>query len=136
MPVATATISLSEAQQLLTTAVAHAGELGAQVAVAIVDRGGRLVACARMDGTALMSMDIATGKAYTAAGLNQPTEVWDDAVAASPGFSGAITSIPGFTPFGGGKPVVSGSHLTGAIGVSGGTLAQDIEIALVATQSL
>jgi glc operon protein GlcG len=136
MPIKTATISLAEAQQLLATATDHAEEIGVQVAAVVVDGAGRLVACARMDGATLMGMDIATGKAYTAAGLNQPTELWDDAVAASPGFSGAITSIPGFTPFGGGKPAESDGHLIGAIGVSGGTLEQDIEIARVAVDSL
>jgi glc operon protein GlcG len=136
VPVKTATISLTEAQQLVTSAVAHAEEIGVLAAVVVVDGAGRLVACARMDGAALMGMDIATGKAYTAAGLNQPTELWDDAVAASPGFSGAITSIPGFMPFGGGKPVQSDGHLIAAIGVTGGTVMQDVEIAGFAVQSL
>jgi glc operon protein GlcG len=136
VPINSATINLTEAQQLLSAAVSRAREIGVEVAAVVVDDAGRLVACARMDGATLMGMDIATGKAYTAAGLNQPTELWDDAVAASPGFSGAITSIPGFMPFGGGKPVHSDGRLIGALGVSGGTLEQDIEIARVAVQLL
>jgi glc operon protein GlcG len=136
MPVETATISLAEAQRVLAAASAHAAEIGVAAGMVIVDGSGRLVAAARMDDAKLMAMDIATGKAYTAAGQNQATELWDQVTADAPGFGGAITSIPGFTPFGGGKPLQYDGRLIGAIGVSGGAVEQDIAIAQAGADSL
>lgn len=136
MPIETASISLAEATRVLLAAAAHAEKLGVKAALVVVDGAGRLVSAARMDGSSFMAMDAATGKAYTAAGQNQPTELWDEITEKSPGFGGAITSIPGFTPFGGGRPLTHQGHLIGAVGVSGGTLQQDIEIARAASESL
>ncbi|WP_340539147.1 GlcG/HbpS family heme-binding protein [Nocardioides sp. GXZ039] len=125
-------MSLGEAQELIVAATAHAAELAVNIAAVVLDPAGRLVAAARMDGAPLMAVDMATGKAYTAAGMGAPTEVWEEATKADAGFGGAITSVPGFTPFGGGKPLTDAGVLVGAIGISGGTVEQDVEIAQAA----
>ena len=136
MPFQKPTVGLGEAQAVIAAALAHADEISVPVAVVVVDPSGRLVAAARQDAAPLMAVDMATGKAYTAAGMGAPTEVWDDATAANPGFGGAITSIPGFTPFGGGKPLTVAGKLVGAVGVSGGTVDQDVAIAEAALGGL
>jgi uncharacterized protein GlcG (DUF336 family) len=132
MPVSLSHVSLAEAERVLDAALARADEVGIAVAAVVLDASGRLVAARRMDGSPLMAVDMATGKAYTAAGMGAPTEVWDEATAANPGFGGAITSIPGFTPFGGGKPLHAEGRLVGAVGISGGTVDQDVDIATAA----
>lgn len=136
MPIQKATIGLSEAQAVITAALTRADQISVPVAVVVLDRSGRLVASARMDAAPLMAVDMATGKAYTAAGMGAPTEVWDQATADNPGFGGAITSIPGFTPFGGGKPITVDGELIGAVGISGGTVDQDVQIAESALSAL
>jgi glc operon protein GlcG len=132
MPVPQSQVSLAEAEAVLDAAIARAGEVGIAVAAVVLDASGRLVAAKRMDASPLMAVDMATGKAYTAAGMGAPTEVWDEATAANPGFGGAITSVPGFTPFGGGKPLTADGRLVGAVGISGGTVDQDVDIAAAA----
>jgi uncharacterized protein GlcG (DUF336 family) len=132
VPIDRRTVSLGEAQQLITAATTHAEKLGIEVAAVVLDPSGRLVAAARMDAAPLMAVDMATGKAYTAVGMGAPTEVWEEATQANAGFGGAITSVPGFTPFGGGKPLTDQGQLVGALGISGGTVEQDIEIAQAA----
>ena len=136
MPFQKSTVGLGEAQAVIAAALAHADEISVPVAVVVVDPSGRLVAAARQDAAPLMAVDMATGKAYTAAGMGAPTEMWDDATAANPGFGGAITSIPGFTPFGGGKPLTVDGQLVGAVGISGGTVDQDVAIAEAALRAL
>jgi uncharacterized protein GlcG (DUF336 family) len=136
MPSQKSTVTLTEAQAVIAAATAHAEKIAVPVAAVVLDASGRLVAASRMDGAPLMAMDMATGKAYTAAGMGAPTEVWDQATEASPGFGGAITSVPGFTPFGGGKPLTVDGQMVGAVGISGGTVAQDIEIAEAALGGL
>lgn len=132
MPVSLSHVSLAEAERVIDAAVARAAEVGIAVAAVVLDGSGRLVAARRMDGSPLMAVDMATGKAYTAAGMGAPTEVWDEATAANPGFGGAITSVPGFTPFGGGKPLLVDGRIAGAVGISGGTVDQDVDIAAAA----
>jgi uncharacterized protein GlcG (DUF336 family) len=136
VPIQQPAIGLGEAQAVIAAAISHAEQTAVPAAVVVVDRSGRLVAAARMDDAPLMAVDMATGKAYTAVGMGAPTEVWDEATAANPGFGGAITSIPGFTPFGGGKPLMSGGQLIGAVGISGGTVDQDVAIAEAALSAL
>lgn len=136
MPIQKATIGLGEAQSVIAAAITQAEQISVPVAVVVLDWSGRLVASVRMDAAPLMAVDMATGKAYTAAGMGAPTEVWDQATAANPGFGGAITSIPGFTPFGGGKPITVGGQLIGAVGISGGTVDQDVQIAESALSAL
>ncbi len=132
MPVSLSHVSLSEAERVIDAALARAAEVGIAVAVVVGDGAGRRVAARRQDGSPHKAVDMAPRQAYTAAGMGAPTEVWDDATAANPGFGGAITSIPGFTPFGGGKPLLVDGRLAGAVGVSGGTVDQDVDIATVA----
>lgn len=136
MPFQKATIGLTEAQAVIASALAKAEEISVAAAVVVVDPAGRLVAAARQDAAPLMAVDMATGKAYTAVGMGAPTEVWDEATAANPGFGGAITSIPGFTPFGGGKPLSVDGQIIGAVGISGGTVEQDVAIAEAALGAL
>jgi uncharacterized protein GlcG (DUF336 family) len=125
-----ARITLSTAQAVLAAARAKATQIGVPMNIAVVDEGSNLVAFARMDDAWLGSIDIAQNKAYTARAFDMPTK--DLAPLAQPG--GALYGIEAsnhglLIVFAGGIPLISGGHVVGAIGVSGGTVEQDQEVA-------
>ena len=123
-------ISLEKAQELVAAATAKADEIGVPMNVAVVDAGNNLTAFARQDGAWLGSIDIAQNKAYTARAFDMPTK--DLAGEAQPGESlyGIEASNHGqLIVFAGGIPITEGDEVVGAIGVSGGTVDQDQEVA-------
>jgi uncharacterized protein GlcG (DUF336 family) len=125
-----ALVTLSAAQAILMAAQAKAAEIDVPMNIAVVDEGGNLVAFARMDGAWLGSIDIAQNKAYTARAFDMPTK--ELAPLAQPGgpLYGIEASNGGrLIVFAGGIPLVSGGRVVGAIGVSGGSVEQDQEVA-------
>lgn len=123
-------IAAAPALQAATAAVQAASELGVSVNVALVDSSGVLAAFVRMPGAPLHSIDIAIDKAYTAASFGLPTGQWHAVLAThSPAVREGIVLRPRFVAFGGGLPLVEGGVRIGAIGVSGGSEAQDEAIA-------
>src|SRR5271155_2961458 len=66
------------AQTVLKAAADAATRLDAPCAIAVVDRGGILVAFDRMDGVRGGSPDLAIGKARTSALLERPTSETED----------------------------------------------------------
>lgn len=64
------------AERLIRAAHRRAAEMGVAIAAAVVDRGGRIVAVVRMDGTALCGVPIAIDKAYSAVACAAPTHQW------------------------------------------------------------
>jgi uncharacterized protein GlcG (DUF336 family) len=126
----TRTVTLSAGQTVLEAAQAKAAQIGVPMNVAVVDEGGNLVAFARMDDAWLGSIDIAQSKAYTARAFDMPTK--DLAPLAQPGapLYGIEAGNGGrLIVFAGGIPLVSGGRVVGAIGVSGGSVEQDQEVA-------
>jgi uncharacterized protein GlcG (DUF336 family) len=124
------TVTLSTGQAVVEAARAKATEIGVPMNVAVVDEGGNLVAFARMDDAWLGSIDIAQGKAFTARAFDMPTK--ELAPLAQPGgpLYGIEASNAGrIIVFAGGIPLVSGDRVVGAIGVSGGSVEQDQEVA-------
>ena len=123
-------ISLSRAQQVIAAAEAKAAEIDVAMNIAVVDAGDNLTAFVRQDGAWLGSIDIAQGKAYTARAFDMPTA--DLGTEAQPGKSlyGIEASNDGkLIVFAGGIPIEDGEEIVGAIGVSGGTVDQDQEVA-------
>ncbi len=107
-----------------------AQDMGACVNVAVVDAGGLLAAFLRMPGAPLHSVDIAIDKAYTAVSFGLPTHLWAAALQEhSAAVREGIVLRPRFVAFGGGLPILEGGQRIGAIGVSGGSEAQDQAIA-------
>ena len=121
------------AQAIIEGAEAKARELGLPVIVAVLDAGGHLKAFQRMDGAVLGSIDIATRKAKTAVLFQCNNEdVWTYCKPGPPAPSLDLTN-DGLAPDGGGMSLKArdGSPL-GALGISGGSIAQDTEIARAA----
>ncbi len=106
-------------------AVEEAVAMGVAVNAAVVDQGGNLVAFLRGDGAFLPSGRIAQDKAYTAVGFTMPSGALYEALKDEPAVLDGITGQPRVAAFPGGLPIVAGSELVGAIGVSGASAEQD-----------
>ena len=83
-------------------------------AIAVVDTDGVLLGFLRMDGTRPGSVDLAIGKARTAALMQRPTEEIEDNVA-----KGRVAlATAGLTALRGGAPVMAGGVTVGAVGIA------------------
>jgi uncharacterized protein GlcG (DUF336 family) len=123
-------ISSDLAQRVVAAAEAKAGEIGVPMNIAVCDESGVLKAFSRMDGAALLSVQIAQDKAYTAVGFGMPTDGWHEFIKDDPPLaSWAVGGIDRLVIFGGGYPIKVGDQIVGAVGVSGGHYSQDMEVA-------
>jgi glc operon protein GlcG len=119
-----APISLENAKKAAAPALAEAVKNHWSMAVAIVDPSGNLVYYEKMDDTQLGSANVAIDKARSAALFKRPTKVFQDGLAAG-GEGLRLLKIQGAVPVEGGIPLVMEGKIVGAIGVSGGSSAQD-----------
>lgn len=129
----TQTLSLQAARTMAAAAEAEARENDWNVAIAIVDAAGELILFNRLDQTQPASLDIAIGKARTAARFRRPTKVLEDAVA---GGRTVLLALDGVLPLEGGLPIVVDGRVIGAVGVSGVTSQQDAQVAQAAIDAL
>jgi uncharacterized protein GlcG (DUF336 family) len=123
-------ITVDEAFQVIDAARKKADEIGVMMNIAVLDQGNNLTAFARMDGAWQGSIDIAINKAYTARAFDMPSA--DLGKISQPGemcFGIHASNDLRVIIFGGGIPLQRGGIIVGAIGVSGGTVDQDIEVA-------
>lgn len=123
-------ISAAAAAAACSAAVDYATAQGWRINVAVVDRGGNLMAFLRMPGAFIHSIDIAIDKAYTSASFGFPTKAWMGAIGHDDGMKLGFAAQPRLIVFGGGLPVPGGNgEWQGGIGVSGASEAQDEECA-------
>ncbi|WP_341486820.1 heme-binding protein [Pararhizobium sp. A13] len=122
-----------QAQAIIDGAKAKAHQLAFPVVIAVLDAGAHLKALERMDGAVLASIDIAMRKAATAVLFQANSEaVWEYCKPGAPAQGLQLTN-GGLATFGGGIPLKSpDGTVIGALGVSGGTVAQDVEVAQAA----
>ncbi len=127
-------LSLALAKEIIYCVEKGAEGMGINAVIAIVNADGRLVAFEAMDNSYLASITAAQDKAYTAAALKMPTE---KALAESRGgiFDG-LSNGNGILLLGGGNPLFVNGELVGAVGVSGGTKEQDIELSMLGVRYL
>jgi uncharacterized protein GlcG (DUF336 family) len=125
-----ASVSTDLARRIIAAAEAKANEIGVPMVIAVCDESGVLKAFSRMNGAALLSVQIAQDKAYTAAGFGLPSGGWHDFIKDDPPLAaGAVGGIDRLVVFGGGFPISVGDRIVGAVGVSGGHYSQDVEVA-------
>lgn len=115
-------LTLEAAKQIAASAHAEAARNKWTMVICVVDDGGHLIYLERMDGTQVASAQVAQEKAATAARFKRPTKALEEAVA---GGRTVLLKLPGATPIEGGLPIVVDGAVIGAVGVSGGTSAQD-----------
>jgi uncharacterized protein GlcG (DUF336 family) len=125
-----ASITTEAAHRIVAAAEAKAKAMGHPFVIAVCDESGVLKAFSRMDGAALLSVQIAQDKAYTAVGFGLSTDAWHEFIKNDPPLAaGAVGGIDRLVVFGGGYPLKAGDVIIGAIGVSGGHYKQDMEVA-------
>jgi uncharacterized protein GlcG (DUF336 family) len=120
-------LSWSDVEEIIEAATKKALEIGVPTNIAVADEAGILLGFKRMDGALAGCAQIAIDKAYTAAALGVTTQ--DEWKMAQPGGSdyGVNTLCGGrLTTIGGGLPIRIGNQILGGIGVSTGTVEQDI----------
>ncbi len=123
-------ITLDEATDLIAAAESRAAEIDNPMVITVANAEGNLVAQHRMDDAWLASVSISRNKAYTSAALDTPTH--ELAEPSEPGNSlyGLQTTDDGrIVIFGGGYPLERDGTVVGAIGVSGGAVEQDRDVA-------
>jgi uncharacterized protein GlcG (DUF336 family) len=132
----TSKLSLADAQRVLVAGAATAGEIGQPMNIAVVDAGAHLLAFIRMDGAILASIDIATRKAATSVLMNVATSSLTDLVQPGAALYGLEQTAGGMVTFGGGVPLERDGEVIGAVGVSAGSVEQDVTVAQAAAAAL
>lgn len=120
------TVSLALAQKMAAAAQAEATKNNWSMVITVVDDGGNIVSIERMDGAPLGSIDVSQGKAHTALAFRRPSKAFQDLVDQN---QPHLTTLPHVTAVQGGLPIMLDGKVVGAIGVSGGTSAQDEQCA-------
>ena len=130
-------MTLEAAQSVVAAARKKAEEIQVPMNIAVVDEGNNLTAFARMDGAWLGSIDIAQNKAYTARAFDMETRTLGGVAQPNQPLFGIHASNDGkLIIFAGGIPLVRNGRVIGAIGVSGGTVEQDQEVAEAGLEAL
>jgi uncharacterized protein GlcG (DUF336 family) len=126
-------IAARQVKHMLAAAEEKARLLGVPVNIAVLDAGAHLTAFIRMDGAVLGSIDLAIRKAKTAVLFATTSEsVWEYCKPGAPAPTVELSN-GGLAPFAGGIPVKGANgDVIGAVGVSGGAVSQDLEIAQAA----
>jgi uncharacterized protein GlcG (DUF336 family) len=120
---------LSFAKDVAARVEAAASEAGVPVAACVVDVHGNVVLLHRMQGAALFAVEISERKAYTSALVGQRTaDLGPMALPGQPLYPLLMMSGGRFTSMGGGVPLLRDGQLVAGIGVSGGTVGQDVAI--------
>src|SRR5262249_7860260 len=123
------TVSLTEAQVriLIDTAVTEAKSKGKAFSIAVVDEAGYLLGLLRMEGAGFLTPQIAEAKAFTAAAWGKPGGMIAERARAKPELYQLFTDIgrTKLVPGLGSAPVMSGTRIVGALGVSGGSGDED-----------
>ena len=116
-------LTLDDARKAIKAATDKAVEINTKMDIAVVDRGGNLVAFERMDGAWIGSIDIAIDKAWTANAFDMAThdlgkisQPVEDNIC----FGIHTTNNTRVVIFGGGVPIVKNGEIVGGIGISGG----------------
>jgi uncharacterized protein GlcG (DUF336 family) len=131
-------MSLSEeiAQAAIAAARNAAIAIGAPMNIAVLDSGAHLKAFARMDGALIGSIDIALGKAKTSALFGMASEALGEFCKPGGTSPGLELTNGTLVVFAGGVPIRDDSGaVIGAVGVSGGAVEQDRQVANAAAEA-
>ena len=123
-------MTLELANALIGKVKEKAAQMGVNAVIAVADASGRPVSVQCMDDAYIASYDIALNKSFTSASLKMSTEALS--YLSQPGeslYGIQFTNGGKIVIFGGGEPLEADGKIVGALGVSGGTAAQDTEIA-------
>ena len=120
-------LTLAAAHKMIAAAQAEAERNHLAGVIAVVDDGGWLILLLRMDNAAYVaSVELAPGKARTAALFKKPSQALEDAI--NHGRIAAVTARD-FIEMQGGLPIVVDGQVIGGIGASFDTPEHDVQIA-------
>jgi len=131
-------ITLDTARNMICAAMGEAQRIGNACSIAIVDENGWLVAAERMEDALIPALDIARDKAWTAFAFKMPsseTGRFGNPSAANAGFNTANWNDR-LTTIGGGLPIKEGNSVVGGVGVSGGTIEEDVAVCEAAIRAM
>jgi uncharacterized protein GlcG (DUF336 family) len=130
-------ITSLEADSIIEASRAKAAQIEIAVSVVVMDAGGNFKALSRMDGAWLGSIDVAIRKARTSVLFEIETQmIWQFCNPNGPAH-GMESTNGGLVTFEGGIPLKSSDgKLIGAVGVSGGMVNQDYEVAQAGASGL
>jgi glc operon protein GlcG len=120
-------LTLAAAQKMVAAAQAEAERQHLAGVIAVADDGGWPILILRMDNAAYVaSVELAPGKARTAALFKKPSQALEDAI--NHGRIAAVTAH-GYIEMQGGLPIVVDGQVIGGIGASFDTPEHDVQIA-------
>lgn len=123
-------LTLEDALVVLRAAEAEAERIGVRETICVADDGAHPIALHRMTGARLTGVEIAIAKAFTAAGHQRATHLFNEppngpALPGNEAFGIQHMHTGRFTVFVGGFPLVHDGQVVGAVGISGGNGEQD-----------
>ena len=125
-------VTLAEAKAVAAAAEAEMRKNGWTMVITIVEPNGQPVFFEKTDGTQYGSVEVARKKAETSANFRRPSSYFQEAVK-----GGTLNSIfTGATAVEGGELLLVDGKIIGAIGVSGGSGAQDGQVARAGAAAL
>jgi glc operon protein GlcG len=124
-------LSHGDAQAMIEAVRSKAHAMGKAVCVAVSDSHGELIAFLRMDGCHLPPVDVAMNKAYTAARERKGSGEVGNSMREQGSPMTNLGSLR-YTGFLGGLPVLHDGQVVGAVGVSGLSGEEDVELARAA----
>lgn len=124
------TLTYDAAMSVVVAGLAKGSELEVAMSVAVVDASRELVAFGRQDGAALVSIDLAIKKAFTAKSFDMDTATIGSWTLPGEPIFGFPSSDNRFVTFAGGIPLTDiDGKVVGAVGASGGPLDIDLQVA-------
>jgi uncharacterized protein GlcG (DUF336 family) len=130
-------ITLEQAKAVIAAGEHKAAEINASFAIAVVDDGGNLKALHRMDGASLAAIEVSVSKAFSAVATKGSTAALAEQCQPGQALFGLQNTHNGrIVIFGGGVLLQIQGELIGAVGASGGTVGEDVQVAEAAAAGL
>lgn len=119
-------LNLQSAKKIAEFAEEKAKEIKVPMVISIVDDGGNIILVHRMEDSLLASIDLSLNKAYTAVSLKMSTDNLKDLCKSEGPLYGIQHTNNRIVIFGGGMPFKYNGKVVGAIGISGGSMEEDM----------
>jgi uncharacterized protein GlcG (DUF336 family) len=133
-------LTLELADRIAEEVLAEGRRIGAApLTVVVLDPGGHIVVAKRSDGSGILRIEIAHGKAYGALGMGLPGRALANRAAQFPMFFTALAAVSAgrMVPVPGGVLIRDpGGRLLGAVGISGDTSDKDEDCAVAAIRAV
>ena len=129
-----AKLRVAECREFIKVVIEKAEEIGAPVAIAVVNAEGHLLALERMDEAGFITPEIAWGKAFTVAAFRSMSPRFPDGLVIQQWFkernpqmmmNASVFTGGRIVVSGGCAPIFKGNEMVGCDGISGGTSDQD-----------